>query len=935
VRAPSGTVTFLFTDIEGSTSMWESAPDAMRTALARHDEIVRAAIEAHGGHVFATGGDGFSAAFARPGDAAAAATDAQVTLTGHAWPEGAPIRVRMALHTGAAEERGGDYFGPTLNRAARLMALAHGGQVLVSSVTAELLGGMELVDLGEHRLRDLSAPQRVYQVGAGRFPPLRSLDAFPGNLPLQVSSFIGRHAELARADKALEEARVVTLTGVGGVGKTRLALQVAAQALQRFRDGAWLVELAPIRDPDGVVGAVAAVFGVSPRAGMSLDASLVEFLRAKQLLLIIDNAEHLLEAVAELVDTFERASPRLVVLVTSREGLALDGERVVPVPSLSGPPAGAGAEAAAETDAVRLFVERAQAADPDFGLTAGNADTVVEICRRLDGVPLAIELAAARVSTMTPAELAQGLDRRFTTLAGGRRRAVQRHQTLRAAIDWSYDLLTDAERRLLARLAVFAGGCTRSTAEAVCGAAPLSAAQIFEALTGLVTKSLVVAQRDGAETRYRLLETIREYSEDRLAELGETEMVRGAHAECFCDLARGLTEQLLGPEQVTAARRLAADYDNLLAAVQHAVDTRDADLALRLMSHLPPPGLQVGYRLVLPVDAVLALPGAQDHPLYAFVVAVAAMEAASGGDLEGGSARCDAAVAALERHGSDVNPSVMWIVSNTRGAIALASGQWGEAAALMAHSAALARHLERGIRGQGAMSLILGAAAWAYAIAGDAAAAEPLATEGLENARKLGAPSYIAMNLVALAGALAERDPPRARALLAESLDLHSRLDFDSPFDAVQSALIAGRIGDWALALQLSARAIRQLDWGASWAYLGGVLNVVARALAPSNPEAAAVLQGVTRRLAPAPAPGPSAGQPVSSAATPGGDPGGTASFVTEARRETSAILRGALSEERLRELRAQGEALDRDDAVRYALALLEGEPAPAWAAVT
>jgi len=595
---------------------------------------------------------------------------------------------------------------------------------------------------------------------------------------------------------------------------------------------------------------------------------------------------------------------------------------------LRAPPAGAGSEAAAETDAVRLFVERAQAADPDFGLTAANADAVVEICRRLDGVPLAIELAAARVSTMTPAELAQGLDRRFTTLAGGRRRAVQRHQTLRAAIDWSYDLLTDAERRLLARLAVFAGGCTRSTAEGVCGGAALSAAQVFEALAGLVAKSLVVAQRDGAETRYRLLETIREYGEDRLAELGETEMVRGAHAECFCELSRRLTEELLGPEQVTAARRLAADYDNLLAAVQHAVDTSDPDLALRLMSHLPPPGLQVGYRLVLPVDAVLALPGAQDHPMYAFVVAVAAMEAASSGDLERATARCEAALAALERHGSDVDASVTWIVSNTRGAIAMASGQWGEAAALMAHSAGLARLLGVGVRGQGAMSFILGGAAWAYAIAGDLEAAEPLATEGLAHARQLGAPSYIAMNLVALAGALAERDPPRARALLAESLDLHSRLDFDSPFDAVQSALIAGRIGDWPLALQLSARAIRQLDWGASWAYLGGVLNVVARALAPSNPEAAAVLQGATRRLAPARAAGPSAGQPVSSAARGGGDGGGTASFVTEARRETSAILRGALNEERLRALRARGEALDRDEVVSYALALVEGEPA-------
>jgi class 3 adenylate cyclase len=342
VGAPSGTVTFLFTDIEGSTRLWEAAPGQMRSALASHDAIVRAAIEDHGGHVFSTGGDGFAAAFDRPDQAWDAAVEAQRALTGHAWPETAPVRVRMAVHTGAAEERGGDYFGPAVNRAARLMALGHGGQVLCSSVTADLLGGVELVDLGEHRLQDLSAPQRVFQVGAGRFPPLRSVDAFPGNLPLQVSSFIGRDAELARADKALHEARVVTLTGVGGVGKTRLALQVAASALPRFPDGAWLVELAPVRDPEGVAGAIAAVFGVSARAGMSLDESLVEFLRAKRLLLVVDNAEHLLEAVAELVDMFERNCAGLVVLVTSREGLALDGERVLPVPSLGAPPLGAG-----------------------------------------------------------------------------------------------------------------------------------------------------------------------------------------------------------------------------------------------------------------------------------------------------------------------------------------------------------------------------------------------------------------------------------------------------------------------------------------------------------------------------------------------------------------------------------------------------------------
>ena len=285
---PSGTVTFLFTDIAGSTSLWELAPEAMRTALAEHDVIVRGAIGANGGHVFATGGDGFAAAFARPEDAADAATKAQGALADHDWPEEAPVRVRMGLHTGAAEERGGDYFGPAVNRAARLMGLGHGGQILCSSATAELLDRAELVDLGEHRLRDLSAPQHVYQVGTGRFPPLRSLDSFPGNLPLQVSSFIGRDTELARIGKALHDARVVTLTGVGGVGKTRLALQAAAAELPRFPDGAWLVELAGVRDPDAVVNAVATALEVSARGGRSVDEAVVDFLRLKRLLLILD-----------------------------------------------------------------------------------------------------------------------------------------------------------------------------------------------------------------------------------------------------------------------------------------------------------------------------------------------------------------------------------------------------------------------------------------------------------------------------------------------------------------------------------------------------------------------------------------------------------------------------------------------------------------------
>jgi predicted ATPase len=372
------------------------------------------------------------------------------------------------------------------------------------------------------------------------------------------------------------------------------------------------------------VNAVSAALQVSARAGRSLEESLVEFLRAKRLLLVLDNAEHLLDPVAALAELLERTCSELLVLVTSREGLGLAGEQVLPVPSLAAPPLGTPTEAAVAVDAVRLFVERAQAADPDFALAEANTPAVVEVCRRLDGLPLAIEVAAARVSMMTPTELARGLDRRFAILTGGRRRAVPRHQTLRAAIDWSYELLTGAEQRLLARLAVFVGGWSRSAAEVVCGKPPLPSELVFDALAGLVAKSLVVAQRDGTETRYRLLETISEYTEERLADLGETDLVRAAHADYFCASAGRLRDQLFGSEQVTVARHLVADYDNLLAAMHHALDTEDVDLALRMASHWPPPYLQVGHRLVLPVEVALELPGAEDHPLYASGLVLAA-----------------------------------------------------------------------------------------------------------------------------------------------------------------------------------------------------------------------------------------------------------------------------------------------------------------------
>jgi predicted ATPase len=443
----------------------------------------------------------------------------------------------MGLHTGEARARGSDQVDHApINRCARVKAAAHGGQVLVTKTTRDLAGrrlggGFALRRLGEFRLRDLAEPELIYQLThadlPADFPPIRTLAERTGNLPLAVSSFIGRERELEQTAAALGGARVVTLTGPGGVGKTRLGLRAAGQVAERFGDGAWLAELAPVRDPAAVDDAVAAVFSVTARAGQGTREALVEVLRGKQLLLVLDNCEHVLAEAAALAGVLQRSCERLVILATSREGLGIEGEHLVPVPPLMLPGAGADLAAITEAEAVRLFAERAAAVRPGFQVTAGNAAAVAAVVCRLDGIALAIELAAARVPAMTAAELARRLDRSFAVLAAGRRGAAERHQTLRATIDWSFQLLTEAGQALLARLAVFAGGCTLLAAEAVCGGDGIDPDAVFELLASLVARSLVVAEDHGPESRYRLLETIRQYGEQRLDQSGQTQRWRG------------------------------------------------------------------------------------------------------------------------------------------------------------------------------------------------------------------------------------------------------------------------------------------------------------------------------------------------------------------------------------------------------------------------
>ena len=595
---PTGTVTFLFTDLEGSTRQWEEHPETMGMALARHDEILREAVEGQGGVVVKTTGDGIHAAFGAPAGALAAALAAQRALAAARWGATGPLRVRMGIHTGAVEFRDGDYFGPALNRAARLMAIGHGGQVLVSQVTGDLLGDampleVRLVDLGEHRLRDLSRSERVFQLRAAglesEFPALRSLDLFRSNLVSNLSSFVGRQAELAGVLSALGEHRLVTLTGVGGVGKSRLAAQAAAELVTEFGDGVWLCELAAAGDPEELVQVMVAAVGARPQAEMSLESSVVEFLRPRSVLLVLDNCEHLLGPAGRLAEQVLAGCPGVRILATSREGLGVAGERMIAVGSLQLPQT-SDVLAVLGSDAGILFADRGASARPGFTIGETNVAAVAEICARLDGIPLAIELAAARLSAMSPAEIADHLDERFRLLTGSRRLAVDRHQTLRSTLDWSYALLGDTQRTVFDRLGVFVGTFDASASVAVAEDDAIGTWDILDALGDLVSKSLVVAtEAPEGTTRYQFLETLRQYARGHLEEAGLTETLRRCHADYYARWSEAAGPALLGPDELRWTAALRAELDNLRAAIAWSLDRDDPDdreLALRIVAAL-------------------------------------------------------------------------------------------------------------------------------------------------------------------------------------------------------------------------------------------------------------------------------------------------------------------------------------------------------------
>jgi predicted ATPase/class 3 adenylate cyclase len=604
---PSGTVTFLFTDIQGSTRLWEEHPSAMQRALARHDEILSRTIAAHGGRVVKTTGDGVHAVFETAVAGALAALDAQLALVTEPWDVSAPLRVRMGLHTGTAELRDSDYYGSALNRAARIMSAAHGGQVVVSEVTEQLVrdglpADVVVVSLGEHQLRDLAAPMQVFQLSRPGlptdFPPLVSLNAYEGNLPVQRTSFVGRARELDRVGSLLQERRLLTLTGVGGVGKTRLALQVASDAPARFAGGTWLIELARTGLPAAVPSVAATALGAVPQAGLTDTEVVCDHLRTARAILVLDNCEHVLDAAAEFTEAVLDRCPGVVVVATSREPLDVAGEQVVPVRPLDH-----------ATDAIALFVERARGADPEFDLGADSQASVEEICRRLDGVPLAVELAAAHVDTMDVTEIAARLDDRFRLLASGRRRSVDRHHTMRAALEWSHQLLDRDERLLLRRLGVFAGGFPADAVAAVCTTGNDSF-DVDEVLGSLVRKSLVQFEREPRPGRYRLLETVRAFALEQLAAADESLVLGRAHAEWVATLVDHPIDEwyVQGAVDYAAVRR---EVDNWRDAVDYALSMPDPQLAVRLAFHTLGADVPETARWT---EAVLALDGVADLP---------------------------------------------------------------------------------------------------------------------------------------------------------------------------------------------------------------------------------------------------------------------------------------------------------------------------------
>ncbi len=827
MKRPSGTVTFLFTDIEGSTRRWEADPEGMRSALAAHDEVLRSTIEGQGGWLFKQTGDGVCAAFGSARPAIEAAMTAQRRL-------GLPVR--MGVVSGEVEERDGDYFGPVLNRTARVMAAGHGGQILVAQSTAAVVDGVGLVDLGEHRLRDVSGLTRLFQVCgeglASEFPPLRAAEVVPGNLPAPTTSFVGRQVEVGELVELVAAHRLVTLTGVGGVGKTRLALQVAAELAGGFGDGVWLVELAPVAEPGSVPDVVAAALGVAPQPGLTVMAAVTQALSGRKLLLVLDNCEHLLGAAGDLVEAVLAAAPAVTVLATSREGLRVAAEQLWPVPSLA-------VDDGTTSEAVELFVERARAVRPGFRLdSSADGEAAVEICRRVDGIALAIELAAARMLSMSPFDVCDRLGDRFRLL-GGSRRALERHQTLRNTVQWSYELLDDDDRLVLEHCSVFAGGFDF---EAACHLSDdrLDEYQVMDRLDSLVRKSLLVAEPVAGHVRYTMLETIRQFAEEQLASGGSIDVVRGRHAHYFAERAVIYWEISVGPRPSRAFDWVEAEYANLRTAFRWATDHGDLDTATAVAAHTTLVGVPLLRHEALGwvteiLDAATAAEVRQLPRLYS-----AACYCSQIGQAELGLDSAHSALAlATDPRYDPFEP--VW----TRG--------YAASAYLYAQRMEEAVRITEGLVGQPGPSNVIGLQYMLMLLpfVGRADEARALADEALTANRAHGNPNFVAGALSGYGRAFKDTDPARALEILREAVIFsrqHRLVLWEAVFCREAGDLEAVH-GDPRWALTMLGTAIDMLhragdipNLAITFAELAVLFDRIQR------PEIAATLYGASRR---------------------------------------------------------------------------------------
>lgn len=591
---PTGTITFLFTDIEGSTKLAQSLGDKWESLRARHHEILKTAIESNNGYVFQIIGDAFCAAFHTAGEAIRAAAQAQIDFQNEDWGE-TPVKVRMGINTGTAQastdlDHSGGYKGYTaMARVQRIMSSGHGGQVLISLATEELIRddlpeNVSLLDMGECRLKDLIRPERIHQLVISglpsEFPPLKTLDAYRHNLPVQLTSFIGREKEMGDISEIVREHRLVTLTGIGGTGKTRLSLQVSADLIDEYTDGVWFIQLAPLSDPTLVPQEVASTWRIENQSGQSLSKVLAAYAQNKKMLLVLDNCEHVLEACASLANDLLHAAPNIKILATSRASLNVEGEVIYPVHPLALPDPKQNLPLLTLTqyEAVRLFIARAVSVRPTFNVTNENAPAVAQICQRLDGIPLAIELAAARIRALSPDQIAERLENRFDLLTGGSRTVLPRQQTLRATMDWSYELLTEDERDLLNQLSVFAGNFSLEAVEGICIPKEGIGAGVLDLLTASVDNSLVNINDEGLEIRYQLLETVRQYANEKLTESGKLDKLRSKHLEYFLKFVETAEPNIVSFDQLQWLAKLDAEHENLRAALKYSLsegnDTR-------------------------------------------------------------------------------------------------------------------------------------------------------------------------------------------------------------------------------------------------------------------------------------------------------------------------------------------------------------------------